>query len=99
MNKRCHGIVPYQRRLSQMQQDNIDAFTGGVRPDGLKKKSDIKVLVCFLLRHCTQQLSRKEMTDIFLDKGLANYFEVSDAISSLVRHENIIENIIEQRDK
>ena len=75
-----------------MQQDNIDAFTGGVRPDGLKNKSDIKVLVCFLLRHCTQQLSRKEMTDIFLDKGLANYFEVSDAISSLVRHENIMEN-------
>ena len=51
-----------------MQQDNIDVFTGGVRPDGLKKKSDIKVLVCFLLRHCTQPLSRKEMTDIFLDK-------------------------------
>ena len=78
--------------MQHMQQDNIDAFTGGVRPDGLKNKSDIKVLVCFLLRHCTQQLSRKEMTDIFLDKGLANYFEVSDAISSLVRHENIIEN-------
>ena len=74
-----------------MQQDNIDAFTGGVRPDGLKNKSDIKVLVCFLLSHCTQPLSRKEMSDIFLEKGLANYFEVSDAISSLVRHENIVE--------
>ena len=75
-----------------MQQDNIDAFTGGVRPDRLKNKSDIKVLVCFLLSHCTQPLSRKEMSDIFLEKGLANYFEVSDAISSLVRHENIVEN-------
>ena len=75
-----------------MQQDNIDAFTGGVRPDGLKNKSDIKVLVCFLLRHSTQPISRREMTDIFLDGGLANYFEASDAISSLIRHENITEN-------
>ena len=75
-----------------MQQDTIDAFTGGVRPDGLKNKSDIKVLVCFLLSHSTQPLSRKEMTDIFLDRGLANYFEASDAISSLIKHENVIEN-------
>ncbi len=75
-----------------MQQDNIDAFTGGVRPDGLKNKSDIKVLVCFLLSHCSQPLSRKDLTDIFLDRGLANYFEANDAISSLVRHENVMEN-------
>lgn len=75
-----------------MQQDNIDAFTGGVRPDGLKKKSDIKVLVCFLLSHCTQPLSRKDLTDIFLDRGLANYFEASDAISSLIRHGNVVEH-------
>ena len=75
-----------------MQQDNIDAFTGGVRPDGLKNKSDIKVLVCFLLSHCSQPLSRKDLTDIFLDRGLANYFEANDAISSLVKHENVMEN-------
>lgn len=74
-----------------MQQDNIDAFTGGVRPDGLKNKSEIKVLVCFLLSHCSQTLSRKELTDIFLDHGLANYFEASDAISSLIRHGNVTE--------
>ncbi len=75
-----------------MQQDNIDAFTGGVRPDGLKNKSDIKVLVCFLLSHSTQPLSRKDLTDIFLDRGLANYFEASDAISSLIKHENVVEH-------
>ena len=75
-----------------MQQDNIDAFTGGVRPDGLKKKSDIKVLVCFLLSHTTQPLSRKDLTDIFLDHGFANYFEASDAISSLIKHENVVEH-------
>lgn len=75
-----------------MQQEKIDAFTGGVRPDGLKNKSDIKVLVCFLLSNSTQSLSRKDLTDIFLDRGLANYFEASDAISSLVRHGNVVEN-------
>ncbi len=73
-----------------MQQDNIDAFTGGVRPDGLKNKSDIKVLVCFLLSQCSQPLSRKDLTDIILDRGIANYFEASDAISSLIRHENVV---------
>lgn len=75
-----------------MPQEHVDAFTGGVQPDGLKNKSDIKVLVCFLLSHCSQPLSRKDLTDIFLERGLANYFEASDAISSLVRHENVMEH-------
>ena len=74
-----------------MPQDHVDAFTGGVRPDGLKNKSDIKVLVCFLLSHCSQPLTQKDLTDIFLEWGLANYFEAADAISSLLRHENVTE--------
>ena len=74
-----------------MPQDHVDAFTGGVRPDGLKNKSDIKVLVCFLLSHCSQPLTQKDLTDIFLEWGLANYFEAADAISSLPRHENVTE--------
>ncbi len=74
-----------------MSQDNVDALTGGVQPDGLKNKSDIKVLICFLIRHCSQSLSRKDLTDMFLEYGLANYFEANDAISSLLRHENLTE--------
>jgi hypothetical protein len=72
-----------------MQQD---AFTAGVQPDGLKNKSDIKVLVCFLISNCSQSLSRKDLTDIFLERGLANYFEANDAISSLIKNKNLIEN-------
>lgn len=72
-----------------MQQD---AFTAGVQPDGLKNKSDIKVLVCFVISNCSQPLSRKDLTDIFLERGLANYFEANDAISSLIKHENLIEH-------
>lgn len=75
-----------------MPQENVDAFTGGVQPDGLKNKSDIKVLICFLISNCSQSLSRKDLTDIFLERGLANYFEASDAVSSLIRHENLIEH-------
>lgn len=71
-----------------MQQD---AFTAGVQPDGLKNKSDIKVLVCFVLSNCSQPLTRKDLTDIFLDRGLANYFEANDAISSLIKHGNLVE--------
>lgn len=72
-----------------MQQD---AFTAGVQPDGLKNKSDIKVLICFMISNCSQPLSRKDLTDIFLDRGLANYFEANDAISSLIKHQNLIEH-------
>lgn len=72
-----------------MQQD---AFTAGVQPDGLKNKSDIKVLVCFVISNCSQPLSRKDLTDIFLERGLANYFEANDAISSLIRRQNLIEH-------
>lgn len=70
-----------------------DAFTAGVQPDGLKNKSDIKVLVCFVLSHCSQPLSRKDLTDIFLDRGLANYFEANDAISSLIKNNHISESL------
>lgn len=75
-----------------MAQEYVDAFTGGVLPDGLKNKTDIKILVCFLIHHSPQPLSRKDLTDIILERGLANYFEASDAISSLIRHGNLTES-------
>ena len=74
--------------------ENIDAFTGGVQPDGLKNKSDIKVLICFLLSNGSQPLSRKDLTDIFrsilggvgetLNRREKNFFPSHTSIISFI---------------
>lgn len=61
----------------------INAFTGGVSPDGLKNKTHIKVLVCYMLCNCTEPMKADDITGICFDRELANYFEVCDAIYNL----------------
>lgn len=61
----------------------INAFTGGVSPDGLKNKTHIKVLVCYMLCNCSEPMKADDITSICFDRELANYFEVCDAIYNL----------------
>ena len=35
-----------------------DAFTGGVAPGGLRSKSDIRILICYMLKSVNAPLSR-----------------------------------------
>lgn len=68
---------------------NFDAFTAGVEPGGLRSKNDIRILVCYILQSVKAPLSADDIAEIMQQKSLANYFEVGDAIASLLRHENI----------
>lgn len=65
-----------------------DAFTGGVEPGGLWNKNDIRILLCYVLASVGAPLSRESIGEIIQGKALANYFEVGDALDSLVKQGN-----------
>lgn len=73
---------------SLMDPENF-ALTGGIEPGGLRTKIDIKILVCYILNTVGDPLSTADIVNICQEKGLANYFEVTDAISSLIKNKNI----------
>lgn len=68
----------------------FDAFRGGVRPGGLLNNSQIKILVCYILKEIGKPLPRQKLQEVFHYEGLANYFALSQAISELTRQGNIV---------
>ncbi|MFI3325725.1 MAG: DUF4364 family protein [Clostridia bacterium] len=67
-----------------------EGFTAGVDLGGLVSQNEIKILICYMLNSVKAPLSGNFIIDIFQRKALANYFETTDAISSLKRQGHII---------
>ena len=67
-----------------------DAFTAGIEPGGLRTKNDIRIMVCYILNSVKAPLSKENILNILQEKGLANYFEINDAISYLASNGSII---------
>ncbi len=66
-----------------------DAFSAGVEPGGLWHKNDIRILLCYILSSVGAPLARRDLIQIIQEKGLANYFEVEDALATLLDQGNI----------
>ena len=66
-----------------------EAFTGGVAPGGLRSKSEIRILICYMLKSVNAPLSGDDIIKVLQEKSLANYFEASDALSALVSLGNV----------
>lgn len=69
---------------------DFDAFTGGIEPGGLRNKNEIRILICYLLSSLDAPLSKSDILNIIQDNGLANYFEVTDALAELTEKGNVI---------
>ena len=65
------------------------AFSAGVRFGGLTDRTEIKILVCYLLTNATQPLTSQQIIDTLIGQQLVNYFELQDALSHLAS-QNII---------
>lgn len=61
----------------------FDAFSAGVEPGGLRNRSDIRLLLCYLLNSVDMPLSRSMILSVIQDSGLANYFEAAAALEEL----------------
>lgn len=68
----------------------FDAFSAGVEPGGLRTKNEIRILICYLLASVDGPLSKNDILSIVQDNGFANYFEVTNALSELAEHGNVI---------
>lgn len=62
-----------------------DAFDEGIELGGLRSRNEIKVLVCYLLKSIEQPISKQLINEILQENSLANYFEINQAVSDLVR--------------
>ena len=61
-----------------------DGFSGYVEPGGLTDRVKIKLLICFVMDRLDLPVQAQTVSDIILDRGLANYFEVSAALGELI---------------
>lgn len=63
---------------------DTQALAAGVEPGGLTNRTDIKVLLCYIIKSIDEPISRTQLSEIMQEESLANYFEVSQAIEELV---------------
>ena len=61
-----------------------DALSAGVEPGGLTNRTEIKILICYVIKSLDAPVSKMQLNEIVQEEGLANYFEVNQAISELI---------------
>lgn len=66
-----------------------DAFSANVKFGGLLDQDEIKILICYLISVVKEGLSKNDIVSIINDNKLANYFEVMEALSALVKDGHI----------
>ncbi len=75
-----------------------DAFDAGIELGGLRNRDDIRLLVCYLLKSVDSPMSRQMLNDAMQEDGLANYFEVGQAIEELLRTGNITADVVDEEE-
>lgn len=53
-----------------------DAFTAGVRPGGLTDSTEIRLLLCYLVKNAGP-ITRTEIENALMEEQLVNYFETA----------------------
>lgn len=66
-----------------------DAFTEGIEPGGLRSRNEIKTLICYLVSHLDIPLTKSQLNTIICEEGLANYFELNQALSEVIENGNV----------
>ncbi len=66
-----------------------DAFTEGIEPGGLRSRNEIKTLICYLVSHLDTPITKGQLNNIICEEGLANYFELNQALSEVIENGNV----------
>ena len=67
----------------------FDTFDEGISLGGMRSKTEIRTLICYMLRSVGSPMSKETVINALMEKGLANYFETSASFDDLVRNGNI----------
>lgn len=73
-----------------------DAFDAGIELGGLRNRDDIRLLICYLLKSVDSPMTRQMLNEAMQEDGLANYFEVGQAIEELLKTANITADILDE---
>ena len=60
-----------------------NTFRSGVVPGGAFNKTEVEVLVCYILSKYSRPLTMDVFSEIILSTGLANFFDAASALDSL----------------
>lgn len=61
-----------------------DAFTAGVRPGGLTSSTEIRLLLCYLIKNAGP-ITRQEIENALMEEQLVNYFEIGSCLDDIAR--------------
>ena len=61
-----------------------DAFTAGVRPGGLTDSTEIRLLLCYLVKNAGP-ITRTEIENALMEEQLVNYFEIGSCLDDITR--------------
>ena len=61
-----------------------DAFTAGVRPGGLTSSTEIRLLLCYLIKNAGP-ITRTEIENALMEEALVNYFEIGSCLDDITR--------------
>jgi len=67
----------------------FDTFDEGIVLGGMRSKTEIRTLICYMLKSVASPMSKEMIVNALMEKGLANYFETSACFDDLIRHGNI----------
>lgn len=68
----------------------FDAFAAGIEPGGLRNTKQIRILICYLLVSVDAPFRKEDIVDILQENGLANYFEITTALSDLTDKGSVV---------
>ena len=77
-----------------------DAFTAGVRPGGLTNSTDIRLLLCYLVKN-PGPITRTEIENALMEEALVNYFEIGSCLDDITRQQlvTVQDNVYSITDK
>ncbi len=68
------------------------AITAGVRIGGLSDRTEIKILLCYLLSELKQPITQNQLIECVCGQELVNYFEMQSALQHLLDNKLIKED-------
>ncbi len=70
----------------------FDTFDEGVVPGGVRSKTEIKILICYIFNSVKENMDKDLITQSITKEELANYFEISSAFDDLIKNGNLKES-------
>lgn len=78
-----------------MRKDAADKLSDGIRerqgvaPGGIIDFEGIQILICYLLKHIPEPLTKAQLDEILPGSELVNYFDYSQALDLLFKNGNV----------